>query len=239
MQSEMQIKRKTVIQYLIGTFVLSYLSWGIIILANQYDQLKYGTPISMILYLIGGLSPTIIACIVLIRQKEVSGFKQICKECFKFKQKFIVYGAIIILSAIPFILPFMTGNVVASAPFYVIIPMIPMMIFGGGLEEVGWRYILQPSLERKFSFGIASAITGVIWILWHIPLFLIAGTAQNLFMSLPVFAIDVFGTAFVLAYLRKIGVGIWPCILFHSLHNALGGTYRVSDGELQSGVTAN
>jgi len=51
--------------YLIGTFLTTYILWGIIIVANQFGYLKYGTPISMILYIIGGNAPPIIAYILL------------------------------------------------------------------------------------------------------------------------------------------------------------------------------
>lgn len=38
-----------------------------------------------------------------------------------------------------------------GAPIYAIVFMIPMMLLGGGLEEAGWRYILQPELEKKYN----------------------------------------------------------------------------------------
>ena len=223
----MKLKRKTVGRYLLGTFLLSYIAWGIIILANCFGKLQYGTPLSMVLYLIGGFSPTIVACIVLIRDKEVEGLKQICRDSFRFRQKPMVYVMILLLSVIPFIIPWIVGNFVVNGPVYYIVAMLPMMIFGGGLEEVGWRYILQPALEKKLPFLAATVIVGIIWVCWHIPLFLISGTTQNLYMSLPVFAVELLGISFVMAFIRKIGSGIWPCILFHALHNALGATYGI------------
>lgn len=225
----MKLEKKTIILYLVGTFLLSYISWGIIIISNLFGKLAYGTPVSMVLYLIGGFSPTIVSCIVLIRQKEVSGFKQIVKDSFRIRQKPAVYGLMIILSVIPFILPLVIGNYILMAPFYMVFLMIPAMMFGGGLEEVGWRYVLQPFMEKNLSFPLATLITAVIWICWHIPLFLISGTSQNLYMSLPVFAVDIVGTAFALALIRKMSNGIWMCILFHSLHNALGGVIGIKE----------
>ena len=53
-----------------------------------------------------------------------------------------------------------------------------MMLFGGGNEEVGWRMILQPELEKKFNFHIATIFTAIIWWLWHLPIFFIKGTAN-------------------------------------------------------------
>jgi len=60
------------------------------------------------------------------------------------------------------------------------------MIVGGGMEETGWRGMLQPALEEKMNFILATLITGVIWGVWHLPLFLISKTTQYQ-MSFPSF----------------------------------------------------
>ena len=39
-------------------------------------------------------------------------------------------------------------------------------------EEIGWRGFLQPRLRRRYSIAAAGAITGVIWTLWHLPIYL-------------------------------------------------------------------
>ena len=50
---------------------------------------------------------------------------------------------------------------------------------GGGNEELGWRGLLQPALEKKFSFPLATVITALVWVAWHLPLWLIPGTSQS------------------------------------------------------------
>ena len=42
----------------------------------------------------------------------------------------------------------------------------------GGLEEPGWRGLLQPALQDKFNPLVASLIVALFWSLWHLPLFL-------------------------------------------------------------------
>ncbi len=42
----------------------------------------------------------------------------------------------------------------------------------GGMEEPGWRGLLQPALQNKFSPLVASLIVALFWSLWHLPLFL-------------------------------------------------------------------
>jgi membrane protease YdiL (CAAX protease family) len=62
-------------------------------------------------------------------------------------------------------------GVLKGAEIYTGVLFIPVMILFGGLEELRWRYILQPSLEKRFSFGASTSITACIWAVWHLPLF--------------------------------------------------------------------
>ena len=39
----------------------------------------------------------------------------------------------------------------SAKPLYVALISFPIMIIGGGLEEIGWRGILQPALQKRFS----------------------------------------------------------------------------------------
>ena len=51
--------------------------------------------------------------------------------------------------------------------------MFAVMIFAGGIEELGWRGILQDMLTKKVNLIVTGVVIGVLWGLWHGPLFLI------------------------------------------------------------------
>lgn len=42
----------------------------------------------------------------------------------------------------------------------------------GGNEEPGWRGLMQPELQKRFSPLAAALIVSVAWSLWHLPLYL-------------------------------------------------------------------
>ncbi len=63
-----------------------------------------------------------------------------------------------------------------KSPWFVVTTFLQMLFLGGPLqEEFGWRGFLQDKLLYDVKKGavISSLITGLIWGLWHIPLFLI------------------------------------------------------------------
>ena len=92
------------------------------------------------------------------------------------------------------------------------------MILGGGLEELGWRGVAQPLLERRFRRLASAAIVGVAWAIWHVPLFFIHGVAQY-GANFPLFAADVLGNAFLLAWIYGGTGSILVCVLFHAASN--------------------
>ncbi|MFC7096397.1 type II CAAX endopeptidase family protein [Halobaculum marinum] len=47
------------------------------------------------------------------------------------------------------------------------------------LEELGWRGYALDRLQLKWSALSASLVLGVVWALWHLPLFFVEGTYQH------------------------------------------------------------
>ena len=124
-------------------------------------------------------------------------------------------------------------------PLYFLPLMILAMIFGGGLEEAGWRYITWPELNKKFGFVLSTLITAVIWWIWHLPLFFIQGVSQY-HKSFLVFGIMVLGLSFMLAVIRKLTGSVWLCVLCHAIVNSMSNFYHYDfyGSYLASSITA-
>jgi membrane protease YdiL (CAAX protease family) len=57
-----------------------------------------------------------------------------------------------------------------------------VLTIGGGLEEPGWRGFALPRLQETHSPVRATLILGVVWGLWHLPLYGVAFVGPMLFV---------------------------------------------------------
>ncbi len=236
--------------YLVSTFVLSWLCWGIVLLGQELGWFQYGSLISMIPYIVGGNGPAIAVYCMLKRENPAYSIKAYMKEAFALRQPLAHYALMLLFLAISFGVPALMGGIAVEGPpvlggtegfkplpLWLTVLGAPLFFFLGGSEELGWRHFLQPKLERKIPFIPAVLIVGVIWALWHLPLFFIVGTSQNASSFLS-FSIMVMGSAFALAALHRVNGSAWLCVLLHCLSNSMSGTWPVSDGLMVNLCTA-
>jgi uncharacterized protein len=66
-------------------------------------------------------------------------------------------------------------------------PMLPLaaywlanLAFYGYGEEIGWRGLAQPRLQRRHSALTAAVLVSLIWACWHLPLFGITATYRSM-----------------------------------------------------------
>jgi membrane protease YdiL (CAAX protease family) len=201
-------------------------AWGTCFVLSINDITIKNNYFLYIPYLIGGWSPTI-ASFISFKKNNVK-FKEWLKGIFDFKHNILSYLLVIIFGIVSVLPQCIIAGYNNGAPLYAIIILIPMLLIGGGLEEAGWRYILQPELEKKINFIVSTLIVAIIWWIWHLPLFLIEGVSQYGTNYLN-FGISVFGLSFALASIRRNTSSIWLCVLFHCIVNALGSIYLTND----------
>ena len=63
--------------------------------------------------------------------------------------------------------------------WYGLLPAMAIALFIGPVEELGWRGVALPLLQRKFAPLWSALILGAFWAVWHAPAFLLAGTPQG------------------------------------------------------------
>jgi membrane protease YdiL (CAAX protease family) len=217
------MESKVVKMDLIITFGITWGLGGVFLIANQFGYLKFGTPLSWVLFIIATIAPAIASFIILITNNVIT-MKDLLKATFAIKQPVAMYLLVIGFVVIYLGVAVLTGLLEYNYPIYLSLLNFPIMILAGGLEEVGWRYVLNPALEKRLPFPVACLITGVVWSVWHLPAFIIENSPQadiNFF----IFAIISIGVAFAYAAIYRISKSIWLCVFIHALNNALYGSF--------------
>jgi len=212
---------KNICKYLIITFAITYLFWGFDIVLSKLGLYEHPTyNIGIIFYIIAACAPAITVYFLMKKESNKKGICCFFKSIFKFNNLVLEILLIGIFLVIRFGIPALFGDTSIIGNWWPVVIFIPVMLLFGGFEEVGWRGYLQPKLEKRFGFVIATLINCAIWLVWHIPLCFIKGTYQYSGNYLW-FAVSLIGSAFSLAALNKVKGSVIPCIIFHSVGNAI------------------
>jgi uncharacterized protein len=123
-------------------------------------------------------------------------------------------------------------------PLVWFVPIFLYTLVASGLEEPGWRGYALPRLQARFNAKKASLILGIIWGIWHWPVFITVYTnALNAPGGSPIQAfitmliqllLYIFGAmvpeAFIYTWLYNRTNSVFLCILLHVFHN-MAATY--------------
>jgi membrane protease YdiL (CAAX protease family) len=102
-----------------------------------------------------------------------------------------------------------------------------VLLFGGGLEEPGWRGALLPRLQERHDSLTAALLVGVVWAAWHAPLVVLPGAAQN-DIAPWLYPVQVVAMSVVLTWLTNASRGsVVPAILLHAGGNSIVNYYPI------------
>ncbi len=173
--------------YLAFTLIYSWSFWFIALFSKK-ETLQFPT---VIFYILGGTGPSVVSLILLYLNKE-SDKKEFWNRVINFSRiGFSWFGIIIVvaLSAsllailIAYLFKFGESNFAGIRNFFtnpsLIFLTLSLNLVAVFFEEVGWRGYALDKLQLNFSALLSSLFLGLIWAVWHIPLFFIKGTYQN------------------------------------------------------------
>jgi uncharacterized protein len=72
-------------------------------------------------------------------------------------------------------------------PWYGVLPALLPAFLIGPIEELGWRGVALPLLQRRFAPLWSALIVGGVAAIWHTPAFLMSGTKQSAWSYWPFF----------------------------------------------------
>jgi uncharacterized protein len=91
-------------------------------------------------------------------------------------------------------------------------------------EEIGWRGYALPRLAERMGFARGSVLLGLIWALWHFPLFFLPG-ADKYGQSFPVWTLGVTALSVAIAWLYTHTNG--SLLLTMVMHSAVNQTIGI------------
>lgn len=222
------MNKKIVVQFTVLAYIMSVIFWGGLSVFDHFGFTLDEYPVLNLLYLIGAWSPAIASFTVLRKNNVVSGIKEWLKNIFTIKTSVYNYLFVVAMIVIYIVSLIVTSGLNKVSPIYMFFMWIlASLVAGAGMEEAGWRYILQSELNKKFGYILSCFITAPIHLLWHVPL----GVGGLSLWS----AMNILGTTFAIGAIYKISKGnVFLCLLFHCMVNA--GLYTFTPNYTTPGI---
>ena len=211
-------RKQALSMYLLGTFGqvlgVSLLVWFLRVGGVKVD---FTSPMGSIAVIVGGLSSALWGSIASISYHQ-SSFKQVLKDFFQVKDSLANYCLVLVFLLLDFF-PFILGGKITTQSLVLPVVLFFKALLFGGVEEIGWRYFFQPTLEEKRPYLSATLITFLAWSSWHLLYFYIDGSLAVI--QLFPFLVGLLTNCFILSALYHKTQNLWICVMTHALINAL------------------
>ena len=180
------LARYSLTSFFLLTYVLTWLAWSPWFLSEAgvgllpYDGGKLETLWNTVGLVLG---PTLSAFVVIGATEGREGVRRLLRRIVLWRvglrwYAFIFLGipSVILLSAAVMpgaLVSFEAAAVPSALVKFVVLGFVYLFIGGPVFEEIGWRGFALPRLQPLYGPLLASVVLGVLWGLWHLPLFLI------------------------------------------------------------------
>lgn len=220
--------------FTLATYTFSWACWLPII--DSLESSPFAGDLSTLaLFLLGAYGPTLVGLVM----ARIHGGRNGLKNVFKSAVSLGIGTRWLLLAT-------MTGPVLyaCSVATYALLggdlgpinlgllPWLPVVfvvpiVFGPLAEEFGWRGFALPLLDHKRKLIASSVLIGIIWALWHAPLFWArTGTAISGFeidsYLVGLFFLAVIGSSFIYTWLFNHTGSLAAAILLHLGMNSSG-----------------
>lgn len=207
--------------FAIGTFAITWSIIGSYILlpdvtVARFGEISGGHP----LYFLATWAPALTGVTLVLAYSGPRGLRAFLSRLLIWRCA-PVWWAFILLG-IPLV--FMTGSLVKGGPLLAPLPpegagamlaLLGIMLFLGPVEELGWRGVAQPVLQRHMAPFWAGALIGAIWGIWHLPAFFLAGMVFENWSFLPFFIGNVTLAILITPIFNSARGSLLLPVLFH------------------------
>ena len=151
---------------------------------------------------LGLLGPTVAAAVLAYRAGGKAGVKALLEPLTRWRFHPRYYAVALLPALVLAELLYLLNQAGRQGPI-AYLPAGGGVVFGvlaSLFEEVGWRGYALPRLERRFGGFAASGLVGVVWYVWHLPMFAAVGVPLNLALVMLLYFV---GASLLLTWLVK------------------------------------
>jgi hypothetical protein len=224
------------------TLVFSYfVFWGPLALFEiptiSFVSDVKGPSWAIALFLVGGFVPSLLAIFLTWKKEGTAGLRHLGRRIVQVNIGWRWYLAavlVVILATMgQLVIISLMGQAFDMTLFVAQLgSFLPLLILGPLSEEIGWRGYALGRLQTRWNALTSSLIVGLVWALWHLPLFMMVGTSYHE-SAIPFvgFLVGMMAVSVLFTWLHNNTAGsIWTAIFFHWL-------YTYSGQVVASGVT--
>lgn len=163
-------------RFLLTTFLITWPAWWLNAVPTSAGIIEYSGPIGTAIHTAGVFGPTV-AGLSLIP----GGFTPRRDLAFTFGglRRSLPWTAVFLVVPLVLLTAASDGLAEGLSPVSAMGVFLAALMVSGGNEELGWRAVLEPELERRMPFSAACLATGAIWGLWHLPLWFTQGAGRE------------------------------------------------------------
>jgi len=225
---------RRVVPFLVISFGLTWGLASLLILFPEQIERLFG-PLGMThpLFILAVYAPAIAALVLVLFDSGFPGFLRFLSRLLIWRVRpgwylLVLFGVPLLMTgaawlgdglavwAYPYVGP---GG---AASLALLLAALGTTLVIGPVEELGWRGVLLPLLQKRYTPFTAGLMVGAIWTLWHVPAFLLSGTPQSGFDFLP-FVIGTLSVSMIMTVMFNATAGslLLPVLMHFQLNNPL------------------
>ncbi len=233
--------------FFVLAFVLSWAWWiPFAILAPPPEDILDGgggnSPV-LLLQVLGNFGPSAAALVLLVRSGQRRERRSLLKRLRPHRASPMLYALVLVLPFVTLLPGLLYASRVADVSDFGLGGLLPALLTGflisGPGEELGWRGYALPRLQATFDPLAASLVIGVVWGVWHLPIWLwraaSGGAAFVAEFALFVVFITAFAVVFTWVY-NHTGASLWMVVVLHAAVTASGNSVSVALGPAEIGT---
>ncbi len=204
--------------YILAVYFLVWMILALIIICNSFHVLRYDRISGKAVLFSSFLVPSFVLYIFMKRRQEIDTPMEFL-YCMAGEKGHARTALVTFAFCMGQLLLFVLCGRYVNGRIGAFLPVLPLALILEGLQETGLRGFLAEALNRELSFGLSAVLTGTIWGVLYLPLFMVEGAPYREIGFL-FFLLNCVFQSIVLNALYLITKSIAACVAFRTFWSA-------------------